>query len=250
MKARSLLVLLLMLAVAGTCVRLGFWQLSRWHQKQALNAAVRRALAARAIPIGRDPAPLDSVRARRAEVRGRYDETRQVLLSGRSHAGSPGVEVVTPLRLEGGAAVLVNRGWLYAPDAATARPQEYSEAGGRTVLGIAEPIARGRDGAPLAILESDSVTLWSARGLDLDSLAARMPYPLAPYVLRQLPGEGVPARPVRSAPRPLDETMHLSYAIQWFFFAAIALGGPAAFTWSRRRRSGREPDSDLVIPRS
>jgi cytochrome oxidase assembly protein ShyY1 len=28
--------------------------------------------------------------------------------------------------------------------------------------------------------------------------------------------------------------MHVSYAVQWFLFAAILLGGSAALAWSRR----------------
>jgi cytochrome oxidase assembly protein ShyY1 len=33
----------------------------------------------------------------------------------------------------------------------------------------------------------------------------------------------------------LDEGPHRSYAIQWFFFAAIALAGAMAVIWRERR---------------
>ena len=130
MKLRSVLVVLLVLAAASVCVRLGFWQLSRWHEKRALNRALARALAAPPRELGAKPHPEADVLGLRIEARGRYDESRQVLLGARPHMGEPGVEVVTPLLLEGGSsAVLVNRGWLYAADAATARPQESPEPG-------------------------------------------------------------------------------------------------------------------------
>ena len=235
MKPRSIVLLLAVLAVAALCVRLGFWQVSRWHEKRALNVALRAALAAPPVPVESGAVPLDSVRGRKVVVRGRYDETRQVLLSARASAGSPGVDVVTPLVLAGGTTViLVDRGWLYAPDAATAQPEACSEPGDRVVLGFAEPLRRGAGGAPIRRLASDSTTLYSARWLDLDSLAGRFPYSLAPYAIRQLPGPGLPDKPLRRAPLSLNEVMHASYAIQWFLFAAILLGGSAALAWSRR----------------
>ena len=239
MKPRSIVVLLAVVAGASVCVRLGFWQISRLHEKQALNAALRSALAAPPVPLGDPPAAVESVRGRAVEARGHYDETRQILLSGRAHDGAPGVDVVTPLLLpDGSRAVLVDRGWLYSADAATARPRDYPERGDRTVRGIAEPIRRGAGGPAIRALPSDSAHLWSARWLDLDSLERRFPYSLAPYVVRQLPGSGVPRQPVRREPRPFDEMMHVSYAVQWFLFAAILLGGSAALAWSRRGGRG------------
>jgi surfeit locus 1 family protein len=246
-KLRNLLGAVLLLASAGVCVRLGVWQVSRLHQKQALNAALREALAAPPLVLGAVPAPLDSVRHRRVRIHGRFDERHQLLLVGRSHDGSPGVDVVTPLMLEGGSAVLVDRGWLFAGDAATARPQEFPEPGWHEVVGIADSLSRGRGGAPLRTLEADSVTVWTARWMDLDSLAVRFPYRIAPYTIRQLPGEDVPEHPARSAPRPLDESMHVSYAAQWFLFAAILVFGPAVVAFARRR-AARGPKSDLDIP--
>ena len=235
MKIRSLVVSVAVVAAAAVCVRLGFWQVSRWHEKRALNVALRAALAARPVSIQVAPASLDSLRGRMVEARGRYDETRQVLLGARANAGSPGVDVVTPLVLSGGSsAVLVDRGWLYAADAATAHPEDCSEPGDRSVLGLADALRRGAGGAPIRRLAADSATLYSARWLDLDSLAGRFPYALAPFVIRQLPGPGLPEKPLRRRPQPLNEAMHASYAVQWFLFAAILLIGSAALAWSRR----------------
>ncbi len=247
MRLRSAVAAVGIVVAAAVCVRLGFWQLSRLHEKRALNAALREAMTAPPRDIGRTAAPLDSVIRRRVKVTGSFDETRQILLSSRSQNHGPGVEVVTPLRLAGGNAVLVDRGWLFAADAMTARPQDYPEPGERSVLGMAEAIPGGRGGSSLRVLEADSVTLISARWLDRDSLAARFPYPLAPFVVRELPGPGVPAEPARTPPHSLDETMHISYTVQWFLFATILLVGPLAAARSRRR-AGARSESDLVIP--
>jgi surfeit locus 1 family protein len=242
MKLGSVLVTLGVLAGAALCVRLGFWQLSRLHEKQALNAALSAAESGPVLIVDGEPPPAERTRHRVLEVTGRFDEGHQFLLSGRAHDGTPGVEVVTPLQVAGSpTAVLVNRGWLPAADAATARPQEYPEPAERVVRGLAEELRHGAGGPPVRTLASDSVTLWSVRWLDADSVAPRLPYAVAGYALREFPGPGVPERPRRTRPRPYNEMMHISYAVQWFLFATIMLGGSAALAWSRRRRGAAPP---------
>ena len=221
------------------CVRLGLWQLSRYHEKRQINAATRTARAAAPLRWT-GPALAPGALGRRIEVAGRYDERRQILLVARFHDGEPGVEVITPLTLDAGAAVLVNRGWLPSLDAASARPQDFPEPGAVRVIGVAEGFGRKVRGAAIRVVESDSLTVLSTDALDRDSLNARLPYPIAPWILRQLPGPGVPESPKRTPPAPLEETMHLGYAIQWFGFAAIVLCGSAALAWSRRASADRE----------
>lgn len=233
MKPRVAFLLFVVLLAAAVCVRLGIWQVARWHEKREMNAARTAALAAP--PILVSGTPKERIDGRRVSARGRYDESRQILLAGRSHNGSPGVEVVTPLVLEGETtAVLVDRGWLYAADAATAFPRQHAEPGVREVVGIAETMRIGAAGPPIRAI-ADSATLYSARWLDRDSLAVRFPYALLPFAIRQLSGPGVPEKPLRRASEPMNEFTHVSYAIQWFLFAAILLGGTAALAWSRRR---------------
>jgi len=237
-----LIAALLVLAVTGVCVRLGFWQLSRLDEKRAANAALRAALEAPPLTLAGASVPLDSVRHRRVALSGRYDLRRHILLAGRAHGGSPGVDVVTPLFVEGDSvAVLVDRGWLYAADGASARPQDHDEPDEVRVTGIAEEVPRGTRLGSWLRLRADSVTLWSAITLDRDSLAGRLPYAVAPFYLRQLPGEGVPAQPLRSVPQPLDETMHMSYAAQWFLFGSILFFGSLLFARNRRRARDAEP---------
>jgi surfeit locus 1 family protein len=234
---RVVLAILVIGAVASVCVRLGFWQLSRLEEKRTENARRAAAMAAAPARAGSELITAASPPALRLEVSGRYDESRQILLSARSHAGSPGVHVVTPLVFDDArGAVLVDRGWVYAGNASTASLAPYAEPGPRTVLGVADSIGRGVRGAPWRRVDRDGVEIWSARWLDTDSIAARFPYAVAPWVVRQLPGEGVPAAPQRIAPEALDETMHLSYAVQWFLFATILVLGSALVAWRGRGR--------------
>ncbi|MEP7028880.1 MAG: SURF1 family protein [Candidatus Eisenbacteria bacterium] len=236
--------LFLALVVIAVCVRLGFWQLDRLHEKKALNARLAAALAAPALDLAAADEALahgdDALRFGRYRVRGRFDETRQFLLMGRAHDGEPGVEVVTPLAPEDGSpAVLVDRGWIPSIDAATAKPERFPAPGLRDVVALAQPILRGKAAGrstPWRRLEIDSLEVWSVTHLDADSIAARLPYPVRPYVLRALPDAAqANATPIRSAPRAFDETVHLSYAGQWFAFALITFVGSIVLA---RRKPG------------
>lgn len=237
MRWRSLLVALVVLAVAATCVRLGFWQLSRWHEKQDLNAANLAALTEPPVALGDRWPSADSLAGRRVEVRGHFDGSRQILLVNRVHAGAPGVHAVTPLRTDGGPIVLVDRGWLFAGDGSSATPRLGADTSERAVTGIAEVMRRRGKMPAWRARSTDSLALWAAVRLDPDSLAARFPYELAPIVIRELPGPGVPDEPRRSTPATLDTTIHLSYAVQWFLFATILLGGSLLLAVRRRREA-------------
>jgi surfeit locus 1 family protein len=238
-RLRSLVLLLAAAAVAAACVRLGFWQLGRWNEKRRLNAHWQSLLAA--APLRLDAASvMGSGRVgRKLVITGRYDEARQFLLLARFHAGEPGVEIVTPLAPDSGPMVLVNRGWVPAPDAATARPRAFPEPGRREVLGVIEPLDRGVHRSAMLRETGDSAQVFTTEALDFDSVSARLPYPIAAWMVRELPGPDAAALPLRQAPPPLDESMHLGYAIQWFAIALIFLVGGAALVRSQGARAVR-----------
>lgn len=212
------------------------WQLARLGEKRVINAAMRAAMNEAPVELGAAAQPTDEVRHRRVRAMGHYDESRQLLMTGRIHDEAPGVEVLTPLVLQGGSVVMVDRGWLAAPDAITARPDMEREPGPREVIGVADSIPTGVIGTPWRPVPADSAQLWATHLLSLDSLRSRLPYAIAPYLLHQLPAADVPARPIRRPPEPLDEGMHLSYAVQWFLFAAASLLGPPLVLLRRKPR--------------
>src|SRR6266850_6926909 len=89
------------LAVAIVCVRLGFWQLDRLGQRRARNAIVAARLALPPLRVERGTPP-DSTRNRRLIARGVYDFAHELISPGKSLDGTPGVSLVTPLRLDDG----------------------------------------------------------------------------------------------------------------------------------------------------
>jgi surfeit locus 1 family protein len=224
---------LAVVAISALCVRLGVWQLERWREKQSLNAAARAALAHP--PVEWPDGPTQDLEGRRVIVRGRYDESRHVLLRGRLHEGEPGAVVVTPLVLASGSVVLIERGWLPADDGLNANPGDHAEPGPVEVIGVLRRLPVGSTPG-LRRLGTGATGVISAANLDRDSLAVVFPYPIAAVFVRQLPGPGVPRLPVRTTEPPLDESLHVGYAVQWFAFTVILVVGSIMFAASRGRR--------------
>ena len=241
---------LLAVLFAVACVGLGRWQLHRYQDKHARSQLVERNYGAAPVPLAElQPAAdtlFDPKRLwRQVEATGRYDAGRTVLVRNRPHsAGSNdptyGYEVLVPLRLPDGSALLVDRGWLpsgsrgtnpaQAPDAVPAPPSGEVRVVVR--LRAAEP-TRERKLPPGQVSSISLAKVASLTGLALrpayGALVSESPAPAA-------------------APAPLDppelggnEGINASYAVQWVVFALLGLGFPV---WLRRRqRQAAEEDA-------
>jgi surfeit locus 1 family protein len=214
-------------------VRLGIWQLSRLRERRARNAAAESARQAAPADLNRAPRVSDSALADRAVmVRGQYDRSREIVVRNHVYRDAPGIWLFTPLRIAGSdSAVLVNRGFVPAPDAVTADVDTLDEPGELTVRGVAVPIPDDSDGEPL---ERNGLVSW--KRLDLAALRSGMPYPMLGISILQSPDSSLPARPIRLAPPALDDGPHLSYAVQWFSYATIAVVGGILLTVRGTRR--------------
>src|SRR2546422_11620345 len=87
----------------------------------------------------------DSVQDRRVTARGTYDYSAERLWAGRTYEGTPGVAVLTPLRLAGGGAGYVDRGWVPSPHGRHIDQTAVREGGTTLLEGLAfrGPRARG-----------------------------------------------------------------------------------------------------------
>ena len=217
---------------AALFVRLGFWQLDRRAERAAANAARAERLAEPTLDWTGSPPPDDSTGVvwRRARVTGRWDAANEIVLRSRSDLeGRPGVELLTPLLVEPDLALLVLRGWLPAADGLRADLALGWPSGVPripvTVEGVVIPPSEGRGGQPVDV-EAAGGTHLAIAGIDIPLVADRLPYRVLAYPLRADDDDrpGLPRPPREIA---LDAGSHLSYAIQWFAFAAIALVGTA-----------------------
>ncbi|HEX9775658.1 MAG TPA: SURF1 family protein [Actinomycetota bacterium] len=230
---RHVVVAMLVAAFVG----MGFWQLSRLGERRAFNATLAARSSQPVTGVGdliASATPAD-VAYRRARAIGLYDVANEVVLYSRSHDGLSGHHVLTPLRVGGDAALLVDRGWVPIDFDSPGDERAAPPNGIVTVEGLLAPSqVRGRFG-PREVEQGPYEGVFR---VDLDLLAEQMPYELLPLFL-QLDEQTPPQATGRPIPVPLprlDEGPHLSYAIQWFLFAAGLVVGDAALTTRRRAR--------------
>ncbi len=243
---------LAVLLVAGLCIRLGLWQLDRRAQRLERNRVMAERMATDPVRLTSAPTDTAGLAFRRAIVEGIVDDDRAIILAGRSLNGAPGVHLLSPVRT-GGGAVLVNRGWLPAPDGATVELDAVRLEGRLEAEGVLVPF-------PDVDVDLDAEafrTQWFR--VDGPAIRRQYPYPVAPLYLvatarPRTPGADTDAAagagpPVPLEPPTLDPGPHLSYAIQWFSFAAIALIGWAVLV-VQRGRAGRDdgPSTPTPVP--
>lgn len=231
----------LTIAAAAVMVMLGLWQLDRYHQRSAINERIEAGASTSPVPLGqvaeepRGPAgsvgsaPAKHVEWTRVRLDGRFDPAREILVRGRTVEGRVGFEVLTPLVLSGGPAVLVDRGWVpAAPGGALDAPTvPAAPAGQVTVVGRLRP-PESRGGKPHDVNGRAEV-----RRITPSAIAPTLPYPLfGVYVSVDEPAAGLVAVP----PEKENALQNGGYVIQWWLFAALALFGFAYLA----RREARE----------
>jgi surfeit locus 1 family protein len=231
------------LALVFVFGRLCLWQVHRLHERRASNAGIAARLAEPPVPAAEIMKDTAGALYRRIEIRGDFDDDHAIILPGRALNGTPGVHVLTPMIQKDGSAVLINRGWLPSADAATVDFASLPHSPDTVVVGLAvafparnASISRTGDSIPKA---GEFKRVWYT--IDESALRAQFPYALAPFVVQILPSPAHTGLPRPLDPPPMDEGPHLSYAIQWFSFAVIAIVGWITFLVRRRsdRRTGR-----------
>jgi surfeit locus 1 family protein len=216
----------IVLVVAALCVRLGFWQLSRLEQRTSRNRLQAQRMSEPPIPLELIGPDTSGLFYRRVLVEGQFDHDRTIVLSGRALRGVPGVHVLTPVLLgSGGRAVLLNRGWMPAMDAATVNYNSLRSPMRTRATGLLLPFPGSRSPGRETDAAADSTfrRVWFSP--DATHLRRQFPYPLYDFQVQALPEAGAPSQPIRIPPPELDRGPHLGYAIQWFSFATIALVG-------------------------
>lgn len=236
----------LMLALTALFAALGVWQWQRLADKEALIATVESRM-------GRHPSELPAAglweeldiefyNYRPLTLTGRYQPEQTVLVftslgSPRGRYSGPGFWVMTPLALEDGGTIFVNRG--FVPQASG----PAFAAGGAAPQGIVTLTGIGR-----ASEEAQSFTPGADAGKriewvrDTERLArfadpARAPF--APLYV-DLPAGDLGALPQGGETVVEFPNNHLGYALTWFGFALLT---PVllAFWLIRPRRSRPEP---------
>jgi surfeit locus 1 family protein len=205
---------LLTAAAVALFVSLGAWQLGRAGAKRALAAD----FAAGGPAVEWRQLPLDAPRYQRVTLRGRYDAAHQFLLDNMSHESVAGLQVLTPLVLDDGSAVIVNRGWVPWGPTRSRLPEVAVDGEKRTVVGRLDELPK-----PGIWLKAPSAPGWPrlVQYPRMEELAVDLGRELAPRQVLLDPA--VPDGYVRDWVVPgTPADRHLGYAVQWFAFAAVA----------------------------
>ncbi len=211
-----LVTLAALLALAVT-LALGRWQLGRAAEKEALQASIdARAdlplLDARSLAGDFDR---DALLHRRITADGQWVAERTVFLDNRQMHGRPGFFVLTPMRLDNGLAVLVQRGWV---------PRNFED---RTrVPQITTPTGPVRVEGRIALAPSRLYDMGEAgtgvirQNLDLAQFRLESGLPLVALSIQQT---GVSADELQRDWPQINTGVdkHYGYAFQWFGLSAL-----------------------------
>jgi surfeit locus 1 family protein len=243
MRLRYIVLTVITVALALVCFRLSKWQVDRLAQRRERNAMVAVRLATAPTALGDIPVDTSLGHYRRVQVSGVFDYDHEVALALRSRDGSPGVYILTPLRLTDGRTVIANRGWVYAADGMSVDLTPWREADAVDAEGFLETFVPPR--GPITMESRPALVRYLVR----DSLAQRVAPggTLLPYVV-VITKPASPNAPARLSPPSLSEGSHLSYAIQWAAFGIIAVVGTVLAVRrgvAERRSTGVAPSAAL-----
>ena len=205
-------------AVVVAFVLLGLWQLDRHEQRADRNATVQARSELAPVPVVDaldGVADADDLRFRTVTASGTYGD-RDLLVDNRSKDGLPGAWVLTPLRLDDGTTLVVNRGFQFndggrvTPEPAPAGPVSL-EGTVTTWEGDGCGVRTGADGDPVGMACLRRPTAEDVFGAEV-----------LPVVVQAQSATPPASDLLAPVPLPeLDDGPHRSYAVQWFIFATI-----------------------------
>lgn len=227
------------LVVFATTCALGTWQLYRLAWKEALIANIDARIHQPPVPA---PAPSewpslnnDNAEYRRVTVTGVYQPEQQTLVQAVTELGG-GYWMMTPLRLDDGSTILINRGFVL-PQWRRNPPPESLPTGPTQVSGL---LRMGEPSTTFLRDNDPTADRWYTR--DLPAIAqVRGLTRVAPFSIdADAASSGNNQDPARAPVGGLTvvkySNSHLSYAITWFALAAMVLVGVGIVIREERRR--------------
>ena len=212
-------------------VSLGIWQLSRNDYKHTLQQERTAAIAASPLliseAVGRH---IEELEYHRLVLEGEWDYGHIQIITNRTRYGLRGEELYVPLIPKGGGpAILVNRGWYPSPERTyVLNTLESNTPDNGLILG---QLKSGRT--------STANGIWIR--FDLNSIAAELPYDVAPFrvlagELRSVPYQRLPNKlPVTGYQGYRSTTPHMQYALTWFGLAITLVITVSTRFWQHRR---------------
>ena len=222
---------------------LSLWQFHRAEEKRLERTGLQSALASAPAALesvvdlrGSEPGSAAGIEWSPVVVTGRYDDRSQVVVRKRPLDTRNGFWVMTPLVLDSGPTVWVNRGWIPTSGDALATPAIPAPPTGTVEVSgwlrwFEDVPGDANEGLPPGQVAAPAVATLPDVGATT-----------AGYL--QLGASDPEQTEVVTLPLPtVDEGRNISYAIQWLLFAAVAIAG-----WFYFLRREAAEDAQQAIP--
>lgn len=225
-------ILLVTLVVSGITARLGFWQLSRAHTKESLNAITEARQLEPALQNDDWTAvpASDGWLQRNVDVEGHWLHQFTVYLDNRSMKNQQGFFVLTPFQLPNGAVLWVQRGWVARDRARSDYLPPVQTPEGRVSLQakvVSSPSKLMELGSSAQAKEGFAVL---RQNVDLEAFRLETKLNvLATLQQTQSDSKNAPDGLLREWPKSISGAdKNRGYAFQWFALSALAL---ILFAW-------------------
>jgi surfeit locus 1 family protein len=238
LNSRFWLITLAAMIVIAVTLKLGFWQLSRAHEKLALQASIQSqaalpALNAYALLSPQNTSPSTSVLYRTITLTGHWLPQYTLFLDNRQMDSKPGFFVVTPFEFANPATatsnapkqiILVQRGWL---------PRNFLDRNKLPdiVSDTADVTITGRIAlSPSKLFEFKGIETGAIRqNIEIEALAKEFKIDLLPYSLQQLDSDAAevskgkhPDQLSRNWVQPnYGSEKNYGYMVQWWALSAL-----------------------------
>ena len=214
-------------------VRLGLWQVARYQERQQFNRHYIEQSAAEPLIIDQDPGlDLSIMEYRKARVTGLPINELSLVTLNQYHDSKLGYALFTPLQLKDGSIIYINRGWI--PSDGNGDPKQwakYAMIGEVSVEGI--------------VRKSANSTLPVIPGFWMDFDSKKIQLGTDHHVINAFI-QLVPKDPSHEPPIPnimpveITDGPHAGYALQWFTFAILLLGGYPFFLRTNHKKRTEE----------
>lgn len=206
------------LACVVAFVALGLWQLDRHDQRAERNATVAARADLTPVPVGDALAEADdpdALQFRTVSATGTYGDG-DLLVDNRSKDGLPGAWILTPLVLDDGTTLVVNRGFQFN-DGGLVDPEPAPD--GPVAL---EGTATAWDGEGCGVRRDDDGRPVGMACLRRSAAEEAFGGEVLPVVVQRQTSDPAATDALAPVPPPeLEAGPHRSYAVQWFIFATL-----------------------------
>jgi len=198
-------------------VNLGFWQLSRAQEKQSLLDLQAERINLPPVVVTSIDLSDEKLRYLPVKFNGEMDTRQQLLIDNQVKQGNVGYFVLTPVKLNNGQAILLNRGWLPLGKSRNDLPDIKVDVGANNYIGRLDKFPS----VGIKLEGADELSAgWPAvtQVITPEKVAERLGYSVMPYQVL-LNADEPNGYNRQWVPMKMGPEKHHGYAFQWFSLA-------------------------------